>query len=148
MAIKLRKGTPRHVAVPIGGGGSIMLRPAEYSEVQEAASRVSTRLAGIVVGSAAAAELVPLLGDEFDVAQLDEAKLAAASDKLVLIDLVMTCQAGWSGVVGEDESGNDVPVPAPTEGYVALLVRDVATARRLRGYIEAPYNAEVSEKNG
>jgi hypothetical protein len=146
MAIRLSqsRGRPPHVAVPLGAGASIMLRPASYTEVQEAAARITTRLAGIVVGSAAAAALAPLLGPEFDIAELDEARLAAASDKLVLIDLIMTCQAGWSGIIGDD----DKPIEKPDEALIGLLVRDVTTARRLRQYIEAPYNDEVAEGNG
>jgi len=134
--LKLRKDRPPPISVALGDGASILIRPPSYAEVQIAAGEVAQRMAGMAETAAIAAQIAPLLGDEFAFSEFQDAKLDEVSQRLALISLVMKCQQGWTGV--GDEHGN--LIAEPTEEHIALLTRDREITRRMRAALEAPWH--------
>jgi hypothetical protein len=135
----------RFAAVPLVGGVSLLVRPAKFEEYQQVAAEIAPSIAALIAGSDAAAALVPLLGDDFDVAEMTPARATGAGDKLALIELLLMCAGDIQGeLIGTDDN----TLPWPDKGTAALLLSDVAIARRLRAAIEASIHEEVAEGNG
>lgn len=145
MALKLTKGKPTSRAVDLDGCVTLWLRPATYPESIEAAERIAPQIVALREGSAAAAELAPLLGEEFTQARLDDAALGAAAHRLALIELMVLCSDRIDGTLLGDD---DQPITSVDQAIAALILRDGVLARRVREVIEGPLYEVIAEKNG
>jgi hypothetical protein len=154
MAIKLTRGRPKARCVEIDAGSDVepirkpvalWLRPATYPESIEAAERISPMIVALREGSDAAAEIASLLGEEFAGVVVEPAKLAAAAQKLALMELVALCCERVEGELLDDQ---DRPIGEVDAAIAGLLVRDPVIARKLRDVIEGPLYEVLAEKNG
>jgi hypothetical protein len=142
--LKLRKGKPPFVPVPLGGGAIIRVRAATQSDVEYASARATPLLAGLVAGAECAPALAGALGDDFNVDALtDEARLRTAAVRLSEIYLVLACQDGWAGVGNEDGS----EASAPDAATIALLLQDPVCRNKVMQVVNAAVHAEDEEKN-
>jgi hypothetical protein len=136
-------GRPKHIPVPLGGGVTLLVRPATYAEIQIVSAEIAPSIAALIAGSAAGADLAPLLGEEFNTGgEFGPAQAQAAGDKLGLIELLMVCAGDMTGrLLGPDKQ----PLPWPDKGTAALLASDTTIARRLRAVVEAGAAEESRE---
>lgn len=143
---------PKHYPVPLGGGVSLLVRPATYAEIQIVAAEIAPSIAALIAGSAIGEELAPFLGEEFNTgSEFGPAQAQAAGDKLGLIELLMRCAGDMTGqLLGPDEQPlpwtPDLPLEERKDkGTAALLASDTTIARRLRAVIEAGAAEEQAE---
>lgn len=143
--LKLRKGRPAAIAVPLGGGAVAMVRPATAFEYDLAAAGARKLLAGLIESRDSAALVVDILGEEFVGANFtDSAWLQAAALRVTLLESALLCVASWDGVVDE----SDQPIEKPSREMLALLLRDGVVAKSIRDAIESRVNLETAEGNG
>jgi hypothetical protein len=143
--LRMRKGPPVYQEVALTETASIRVRPATQFDCEEASSRTSRDLAGLIEGSETAERVAALLGEEFDVAGLnDDARNAAAAQKLARVYLVMACNDGWQGVGLDDGTLLEKPEP----WSVAMLLSDPMICAGVMSVINARVHREDAEGNG
>ncbi|MGD9924428.1 MAG: hypothetical protein AB7V13_23740 [Pseudorhodoplanes sp.] len=129
--------------MPLGGGASIRVRPAQQADVDECSARAQRDMMGLVSGSESGALLSSIFGDGFSIEALsDPARVSAAAERLAEMHLVMTCNDGWSGIGTEDGA----PLDAPSPEYVLLLMNDPRCRRAVMDVINAVVHGESEEK--
>lgn len=171
--LRLRRGAPQFVEVPLGGDSVIRLRPATRFDIEAAGALVARDLAAVALGTDAAARVAAILGAEFDdgvlfasikavketqddadappAAPVDSAKFVAASKVLGDIYVVMACQGGWSDfalVEGDGDAAKVTPLEAPEPWSIALLLRDPVLHDEIFKVINSRVNAEIAEGEG
>lgn len=141
--LKLTKGKPAFVPIPLGGGAFIRVRPATQTDVEEAGARTSRDLMGLVASSEAAGVLAGVLGDDFNVDALqDPARLTAAGNRLAEIYLVLACQDGWTAVGTEDGT----EIETPDAASLALLLADPTRRQKIMAVVNTAVHKESVEK--
>lgn len=135
---------PAAITLDLGGGASIALRPCTSVEFYRARAEASTIVAGILAGADAAQRAGALLGEEFAGFDVKDGPFVAAlSERIVLIKMVVLCAAGWEGV--GDPDGNALPL---NESNAALLLRDPMIAESVAAILNRRIHVEAAEKNG
>lgn len=163
--LTLRRGLPPFVALPLGNGAAIRLRPATATEVDEAAVRGGEYVAALVLGGQAA-DTLKALTPQFDTGDLaalaadmqsagaDEtlraslglkSKVSRLVEWLMLVDLTMKCQGGWTGI-HDEETGREIA--EPDVGSLALLLQDQVIRENVAQRIYSSVHAEFAEGNG
>ena len=100
---------------------------------------------GLVAGSEAATALAEMLGEDFNLAALDDdARIVAAGSRLAEVYLVLACQDGWSGIAAEDGT----PIAAPDAATVALLLNDPRCRQAVLAVVNSTLHEAQAEKNG
>ena len=143
MSLRL-KASGEHSPLPLRGGAVWHLRPATSIDEEVAAVRAGRMLAGLVAGSEAAAALREVFGDALDLGEIDAEGLVAVTGLLTDVHLATICSAGWEGI--EDADG--MPVPEPSQEWVAMILTDGTVRRRVRARLYAALHEEVEEKKG
>lgn len=159
--IRLRRGKPPFLPVPLGNGAFIRLRAATSMEIDAASVEVGQQIAAIALGSAHAARLAELLPDfdpgalaDFAGREVDERRallrdlgfrtnVDVLTRRLLLIALVERCHDGWSGV--HDADG--IAIPTPSAGTIAALLLDSRIREDCEQAIFARLHLEHAEGN-
>jgi hypothetical protein len=141
--LALSREKPLAIAVDLGRGASIGVRPATAMEIERVGAEVGKLMVGLLAGGAEATEGAALiLGEEFRDADLaDAAWRNMAFRRLSLLKLAARCCEEWSGI--GDEHGEPLPL---NEQNLALALRDPTIAHRIGAAIERPIHAEAVEK--
>jgi hypothetical protein len=142
--LKLRKGRPEPIPVPLGGGAIASVRPATSFEVDLAIAGAGKLLFGLVQSQESASLAAEVLGEEFASADFTSKEwLDAAAQRIALLELANLCVESWTGVV----DGDDNVIEKPSRQTLALVLRSNEAAMRIRAAIQSSVNVETSEGN-